>query len=87
MRLIDWLKVTDVVGLYIIIYEDIDNYDEPSWTGWSMDIPWTYVIEKFSTRRKREGEAPVEYRSNLGDEYNNKAGFIICLDGEMPIHE
>lgn len=80
LRLIDWLKITDIAGLYVIIYED--DMDKPSWAGHFYDIPWIYTLEKFSTKRQEEGESPIEFRGNLGEIVNNKPGFIICLDGD-----
>ena len=75
MKLIDFLKIFDGCGLYVIIY--IEDEEDPFWEGSILDIPW-YAADMYLTKGDW-GEEPISYRSNLGKEYDNKPGLVICL--------
>lgn len=81
MKLIDWLKVTDIMGLKVVVWGDNDR--TPLFEGSSMDIPW-YIAEMKLTSPAdlEEGEKPVSYRNSL-DGKDGKAGFVICVDEEI----
>lgn len=75
MKLIDFLKITDLGGLYLVIY--VEDDEDPIWTGHSIDIPWWVADHKIAP--SRWGEESISYRTSLGEEYNNKPGFVIFL--------
>ena len=81
MKLIDWLKVTDIMGLRVIIWGDSDS--AALFEGSFMDIPW-YIAEMKLTSPAdlEEGNRPVSYRASL-DGKDGKAGFVICVDEEI----
>ena len=76
MRLIDWLKITDVSGLIILIYL-CDEQDVPTYVGSALSIPW-WIAEMYLVRESDEDE-PISYRSSLGEKYDNKPGLVISL--------
>lgn len=81
MKLIDWLKVTDIIGLRVVVWGDSDR--TPLFEGNSMDIPW-YIAEMKLTSPAdlEEGDRPISYRTSL-DGKDGKAGFVICVDEEI----
>lgn len=77
MRFKDFLKVVDLCGIKIICY--LKGEEEPIYTGNYLDVPWwladLYLDDTFE-------EEPVSYRNDLGEKYNHKPGFVICLREE-----
>ena len=78
MKLRDWLDVTELNGLTIIIYDDV-NPHSPLWAGSADDAPYWITKYKLASREDIEDYTPIDYRADLGDEYNNKAGFVIVI--------
>ena len=77
MRFKDFLKMIDICGLKVICY--LKGDESPVYIGNYLDIPWwiadLYLDDTFE-------EEPVSYRSDLGEDYNHKPGFVICLREE-----
>lgn len=78
MKLKKFLKYSDLTGFTIIIYS-MDDEDHPLYEGTSIDVPWWLADLKLATPWKSGVEEPVSFRSNLGDAYNNKPGFVITV--------
>ena len=76
MKLIDVLRVCDFCGLHIICY--INDEDEPAWKGGAINIPYWIADLELNT----EDLKPIDYRVDLGEDYNHKPGLIICLKEE-----
>ena len=79
MKLLDFLKIFDGVPLKVICYIGEDKV----WSGNINDTPWWITLMKLDNKRyEEEGFRPVEYRVSLGENYDDKAGLIICLKDE-----
>lgn len=81
MKFKDWLEVTDIIGLKVIIWteEQLDcEEDEPLWEGSSLDIPW-YIANMKISKKKWDGESSISYRPSLGEDKGNKPGFVVTL--------
>ena len=76
MRFRDWLDVTEVLGVYFIVY--YKDEEEPMWEGKYMDIP--HWVAKCKLARLDAGEFPIDYRSSLGEEYGNRPGFVVVVE-------
>lgn len=75
MKLMDVLRVCDFSGLYVICY--IEEEDEPAWDGTPLDIPYWIADCELNTNNGY-GE-PIDYRIDLGENYNHKPGLVVCL--------
>jgi len=80
MRLIDWLRVTSICGLDVVVWISGDEEFGPYWEGPARDIPYWVAEGKIETdKRKLDWMEPIDYRSDLGEEYGHKPGFVIIL--------
>lgn len=82
MRLRDWLQVTEILGLRVVIWAKDQfehNEDEPLWAGSSLDVPW-YFAEMKIAEGLDDGEPAISFRHSLGKKYDNKMGFVIVLE-------
>ena len=79
MKFGDWLDVTEVVGLYFVVYTKEDGDEEPLWTGKYMDIPHWIAKCKLATDLP-DGALAIDYRGSLGEEYGNKPGFVVIVE-------
>ena len=80
MKLKKWLKYTDILGFMVVIWtKDQLEHDEnePLYAGSALDIPYWIADCKLYLS---EDDAAVSYRGSLGNEYNNKPGFVICVE-------
>ena len=75
MKFGDWLDVTDVGGMYFVIY--CNDSEKPFWQGSYMDIP--FWIAKYNLPTSYSF-SPIDYRSDLGKECDNKPGFVVILE-------
>ena len=78
MKLKKWLKMTDIIGLDIVVWVEGDD-SEPLWEGNAFDTPY-WVAEKKIAKKGWDYDAPISYRHNLGEEHDNKAGFVITIE-------
>ena len=81
MKLKDILKIVDFGNLILICYIDDDD-DIPLWEGIGYNLPWW--VGEFYLSKPEFLERPIDFRSSLGEEYDNKPGFVISLSEEKP---
>lgn len=81
MKLKDILKIIDFGNLILICYIEDDD-DIPLWEGTGFDLPW-WVGELYLSKSEFLAR-PIDFRSSLGEEYDNKPGFVISLNEEKP---
>lgn len=76
MRFGDWLDVTN--GAFCIIY--IEDDDEPVWSGLAYYVPWEFgKLYLQDNPEILEGEKPIDFRNDLGEEYDHRPGFVVSL--------
>jgi len=78
MKLIDFMRVTEDLP-YLIIYEEHDE-ENPLWEGNSWDLPWWVADMKLDD--SDPWRPPVSFRHSLGEDHDNKTGFVILVKEE-----
>ena len=76
MKLKDILKVINFGGLILIIY--IEEEEDPIWVGTESNVPW-WLADHEINGPNVWGEEAIDFRSSLGEEHDNKPGFVISL--------
>jgi len=80
MLLHDFLKCFGYDFFYVVIWIEGENDDEPSWKGWSLEIPWTYADMRLAQTDPDDPDfSPVSFRENLGEECGNRPGLVITV--------
>lgn len=78
MRFDEWLEVTDDVFCVVYIEDDSDSV----WEGFSFFVPWW--LGKMYLQDDPDilnGEKPIAFRNDLGEDYDHRPGFIVNLTG------
>ena len=80
MKMIDWLKMTDVLGEKAVYWVSGDEEFGPLWVGSIYDTPWYIAdMELEDDDKKLDYEKPISYRHDLGEDMNHEHGFVITL--------
>lgn len=77
----DWLSAADLIGTDIIVWIDGDEDYGPLWEGSAYDFPLRYADLKLCYETDGDCEKPIEFRKDLGEEHNNKPGFVVIVEG------
>lgn len=76
---IDFLKAVDGLGCYAVYWLRGDPEDlGPCWEGSLFDTPW-WVAELELDYEEAESHQPISFRENLGEEHNNRPGFVFWV--------
>ena len=76
MRFGDWLNVTE--GAFCIVY--IEDDGEPVWSGFTYNVPWEFGKMKLQDNEDLlDYGKPIDFRSDLGEEYKHRPGFVVLL--------
>lgn len=76
MKLKKFLRQVEFYQKIIIYYEDDD---EPVWEGYWKDVPYDLARRELIDLNEKEDLYPISYRDDLGEEYDHKSGFVVCL--------
>ena len=76
MKLIELLRTINFGSLILIVY--IEDDEDPIWTGTAFDLPW-WLADHEINGPNVWGEEAIDFRSSLGEEHDNKPGFVISL--------
>ena len=80
MKVIDWLKITDVIGEKAVYWVSGDEEFGPLWEGSIYDTPWYIAdMELEDDNKKLEGEKAISYRKDLGEDMNHASGFVFTV--------
>lgn len=72
----DILHFIDFPGFFVIY---INDDEEIAWDGFETSIPYWIAEMKLNF----DGDnMPLEYRHSLGEDYKNRAGFVVYLKEE-----
>ena len=79
----DFLKNIDICAdILVYIYED-GNDAEPIYAGRAYETPYWVADLVLDWKHLEHGERPIDFRADLGKEYNHKPGFVIlCTEVE-----
>ena len=74
----DFLKGIDA-GLPVVYWEGKGDTDDYLWSGILDETPW-WIAELALDYVHPEDHCPISYRSNLGENFNNRPGFVILVN-------
>ena len=77
----EWLSAVELIGADIIVWVDGENEDNgPLWEGSAYDFPLRLADLKLCY--EMDCEKPIEFRSSLGEDHNDRPGFVITVKDE-----
>lgn len=79
MKVLDWIKVVDASPLKALYYVAGDEEFGTIWDGSLYDTPYWVAEMELAEPEELDGYQPIEWRRDLGDDYDNKTGFIITV--------
>ena len=77
MKLIDFMRLTEDLP-YLIIYEEDDD-ENPLWEGRAFNVPWW--VADLELDNSDPYSPPISFRNSLGEDHDNKPGFVISVKG------
>ena len=79
MKLRKWLKNVNPIGLKIVVWDKDSMVDEePLFAGSAFDLPW-WIGEGIISKSDEDDDEPIDFRDNLGKEFNNKPGIVVTV--------
>ena len=79
----EWLSAVELIGADIVVWVDGDDEKNgPLWEGSAYDFPLRYADLKLCYEMEDPCEKPIEFRTSLGEDHNDRPGFVITVKDE-----
>lgn len=78
----EWLSAAELIGTDIVVWVNGDEDHGPLWEGSAYDFPLRYADLKLCYELDDPYEKPIEFRSSLGKDHNDRPGFVITVKDE-----
>lgn len=75
----EWLSAAELIGADIVVWVNGDEDFGPLWEGSAYDFPLRYADLKLCYELDDPYEKPIEFRSSLGKDHDNRPGFVIIV--------
>lgn len=75
----EWLSAVELLGTDIVVWVNGDEDHGPLWEGSAYDFPLRFADLKLCYDAE-EIERPIDFRSSLGKDHNDKPGFVITVE-------
>lgn len=76
----DFLEAVDALGCHAAFWTRGED-EEPYWEGSLFDTPW-WIARLELDYEEAENHQPISFRESLGEEHNNKPGFVFWVKEE-----